>query len=78
MSWKEEIIKRKRPNKQADIFVGYDKEYKEKQDEVSKRLQMAANELYEIMKNELVGVEPFEALRTLEELLFDPQYRADR
>tara|TARA_R110001592_G_scaffold348547_1_gene642773 strand:+ start:35 stop:271 length:237 start_codon:yes stop_codon:yes gene_type:complete len=78
MSWKEEIIKRKRPNKQSDIFVGYGKEYKEKQDEVSKRLQMAANELYEIMKNELTGNEPFEALKALEEMLFDPQYRADR
>lgn len=77
MSWKEEIIKRKRPNKQSNIFVGYGKEYKEKQDEVSKRLQMAANELYEIMKNELTGNEPFEALEALEEMLFDPQYRAD-
>jgi len=77
MSWKEEIIKRrthysiKRPNnkwpKRPNI-----------EDRVSKRLQMAANELYEIMKNELTGNEPFEALEALEEMFFDPQYRADR
>lgn len=69
MSWKEEIIKRRTlySNKRPNIKDG-----------VSKRLQMAANELYEIMKNELTGNEPFEALEALEEMFFDPQYRADR